>query len=108
MPLKKAMGYLLTGRDMSATEACELGLINEVVPADRLDETVESWVADILKCAPLAIRAIKQCVMEGLDYSLAEAMSREYAWETRRQHSEDSKEGPTAFAEKREPRWTGR
>jgi enoyl-CoA hydratase/carnithine racemase len=108
IPLKKAMGYLLTGRDMSATEACELGLINEVVPADRLDETVESWVADILKCAPLAIRAIKQCVMEGLDYSLAEAMSREYAWETRRQHSEDSKEGPTAFAEKREPRWTGR
>jgi len=107
MPLKKAMGYLLTGRDMSATEACELGLINEVVSADQLDDTVEAWVADILKCAPLAIRAIKQCVMEGLDYSLAEAMSREYRWETRRQESEDSKEGPRAFAEKRAPRWTG-
>ena len=107
MPLKKAMGCLLTGRDMSATEACELGLINEVVSADQLDDTVEAWVADILKCAPLAIRAIKQCVMEGLDYSLAEAMSREYRWETRRQESEDSKEGPRAFAEKRAPRWTG-
>ncbi|HJP03747.1 MAG: enoyl-CoA hydratase-related protein [Gammaproteobacteria bacterium] len=108
IPLKKAMGYLLTGRDMSAAEALELGLINEVVPADRLDEAVDSWVLDILKCAPLAIRAIKQCVMEGLDYSLAEAMAREYKWETRRQASDDSAEGPRAFAEKREPRWTGR
>lgn len=107
MPLKKAMGYLLTGRDMSATEACELGLINEVVAADALDEAVESWVQDILQCAPLAVRAIKQCVMEGLDYSLAEAMAREYRWEARRQQSEDSKEGPRAFAEKRKPRWTG-
>ena len=107
IPLKKAMGYLLTGRDMSAAEAAELGLINEVVPAERLDEAVESWVQDILRCAPLAIRAIKQCVMEGLDYSLAEAMSREYKWENRRKESDDSKEGPRAFAEKREPRWTG-
>jgi enoyl-CoA hydratase/carnithine racemase len=107
MPLKKAMGYLLTGRDMSATEAAEFGLINEVVPAEQLDEAVESWVQDILRCAPLAIRAIKQCVMEGLDDSLAEAMSREYKWEIRRQESDDSKEGPKAFAEKREPRWTG-
>lgn len=107
MPLKKAMGYLLTGRDMSATEACDLGLINQVVAPGRLDEAVESWVQDILKCAPIAVRAIKQCVMEGLDYSLADAMSRDYHWETRRQQSEDSKEGPRAFAEKREPRWTG-
>lgn len=107
MPLKKAMGYLLTGRDMNANKACELGLINEVVPAKHLNETVESWIADILKCAPLAIRSIKQCVMEGLDHSLAEAMSHEYRWETRRQESEDSREGPKAFAEKREPRWTG-
>lgn len=107
MPLKKTMGYLLTGRDMSATEACDLGLINEVVAADQLDDAVDSWVQDILQCAPLAVRAIKQCVMEGLDYSLAEAMSREYYWEARRQQSEDSKEGPRAFAEKRKPRWTG-
>ena len=108
IPLKKAMGYLLTGRDMSAAEAAELGLINEVVPTDQLDEALECWVQDILNCAPLAIRSIKQCVMEGLDYSLAEAMSREYKWEIQRQKSYDSKEGPNAFAEKRQPRWTGR
>lgn len=108
IPLKKAMGYLLTGRDMSVATAHEFGLINEVVPAAQLDEAVDGWVRDILKCAPLAIRAIKQCVMEGLDYSLADAMGRQYDWEQRRQESEDSREGPRAFAEKREPRWTGR
>ncbi len=68
--LKPAMGYLLTGRHMSAGRAYELGLLNEVVPADRLKETVEGWVADILRCAPLAVRATKEAAMRGLDLPL--------------------------------------
>lgn len=52
IPLKAAMGYLLTGRRMSAHEALALGLVNEVVPDDQLDACVERWTADLLRCAP--------------------------------------------------------
>lgn len=106
--LKPAMGYLLTGRHMTAARAYELGLINEVVPAAELDGCVESWVADILRCAPLAVRATKQAAMLGLERPLAEAFSAEYEAEIKRQNSEDALEGPRAFAEKRTPKWQGR
>ena len=53
--LKTAMGYLLTGRHMTAQRAYELGLVNEVVPAAQLDACVDGWVEDILRCAPLAV-----------------------------------------------------
>lgn len=105
--LKAAMGYLLTGRAMSAERGYQLGLINEVVPAHLLDETVEQWVADILRCAPLAVRATKACAMQGLDLPLAEAVSQRYEAEERRKVSADSLEGPRAFAEKRQPHWRG-
>ena len=107
LPLKAAMGFLLTGRSMTAASAFALGLVNEVVPADRLDEAVAGWAADIVACAPLSIRAIKQCVAEGFGVPLAEAMQKVYPAEERRQASADSIEGPRAFAEKRPPRWTG-
>jgi len=106
--LKPAMGYLLTGRHMSAARAYELGLVNEVVPAEELDACVEGWVADILRCAPLAVRATKQTAMLGLDTTLAEAFNAEYEAEIKRQNSADALEGPRAFAEKRPPNWQGR
>jgi crotonobetainyl-CoA hydratase/dehydration protein DpgD len=108
IPLKPAMAFLLTGRDMSAARAHELGLINDVVPASELDGVVQSYVDDILACAPLAVRATKECVMRGLDYPLSEAATREYEWEQRRLASDDAKEGPRAFAEKRPPVWKGK
>ncbi|MCB1739792.1 MAG: enoyl-CoA hydratase/isomerase family protein [Gammaproteobacteria bacterium] len=106
--LKAAMGYLLTGRHMSAQRAYELGLVNEVVTAAELDRCVQGWVDDILRCAPLAVRATKEAAMRGLDLPLAQAYYTEYQWERRRRLSEDAREGPRAFAEKRPPRWTGR
>lgn len=107
IPLKAAMGYLLTGRPISAERALTLGLVNEVVPAEGLDAAVDAWIADILACAPLAIRAIKQCVALGLGQPLETAMAASYAAEAERQMSQDSIEGPKAFAEKRPPVWTG-
>lgn len=106
--LKPAMGYMLTGRHMDAARAYELGLINQVVPLDRLDETIEEWLADILRCAPLAVRATKQATMRGLDHPLAQAYYTAYPAEQRRRSSDDTLEGPRAFAEKRPPKWTGR
>ncbi len=105
--LKPAMGYLLTGRHMSARRAYELGLINDVVAYDKLDETVEGYVKDILACAPLSVRATKEMAMRGLDYTLSEAFEKEYEWDKRRQTSPDVAEGLLAFAEKRSPKWTG-
>ncbi|MFG2168725.1 enoyl-CoA-hydratase DpgD [Micromonospora chersina] len=108
VPLKAAMGYLLTGRRMDARTAYALGLVNEVVPAAELDRCVAGWVADLLACAPLALRAIKQAVLGSLDRPLPEAFAGRYGWEERRRASRDAVEGPRAFAEKRAPVWLGR
>jgi dehydration protein DpgD len=108
IPVKKAMGYLLTGRRMSARVACDLGLVNEVVPADRLDECVAGWVADLVRAAPLAVRAIKEAAMRSLDMPLDQAFATEFEWERKRLTSRDAVEGPRAFAERRDPVWQGR
>jgi enoyl-CoA hydratase/carnithine racemase len=109
--LKQAMGMILTARTVTAAEGYRLGFVNEVVPAADLRVATQRWVEQILKCAPLAIRASKQTVMRGLDEpSLADAMRQQphypafAAW----RRAEDTVEGPRAFAEKRPPNWRGR
>ncbi|MDC1478925.1 enoyl-CoA hydratase-related protein [Pseudomonadales bacterium] len=106
--LKPAMGYLLTGRHMSAKRAFQLGLVNEVVPANELTDTVQGYVDDILRCAPLAVRATKEAAVKGLDHPLAQAFYTRYEGEVARQQSADALEGPRAFAEKRSPQWQGK
>jgi crotonobetainyl-CoA hydratase/dehydration protein DpgD len=106
--LKPAMGYMLTGRHIPAERAYQLGLVNEVVPLDKLDDAVDAMVADILRCAPLAVRATKEATMRGLDHPLAQAYYTRYASNRLREQSEDALEGPLAFAEKRPPNWKGR
>lgn len=108
LPSRVAMGHLLTGRSLSARRALELGLVNEVVAADDLDTCVGEWVADILRCAPLSVRAIKEAASRSAALSLETAFATRYPWEERRMNSRDAREGPTAFAEKREPRWEAR
>jgi dehydration protein DpgD len=107
IPARQALGHLLTGRQMTAAQAWDMGLINEVVPADRLDACVDGWVRDISSCAPLAVRAIKEAALASAHLSLEAAFAHEYVWEERRRYSRDAKEGPAAFAEKRPPRWQG-
>ncbi|WP_230940028.1 enoyl-CoA-hydratase DpgD [Xanthomonas translucens] len=108
LPYRTAMGYLLSGRRIGAARALALGLVNEVVPAAQLDACVDSQLSDLLACAPLSLRAIKQAAATAACLPLADAFATRYSWEERRRQSQDSREGPLAFVEKRAPRWSGR
>jgi len=107
LPQKLAMGYLLTGRRMDAATALRHGLVNEVVPLDELDRCVASWTDSLVRAAPLSVRAIKEAALRSLDLPLDEAFTASYPWEERRRRSGDALEGARAFAEKRDPIWTG-
>ncbi len=108
IPLKQAMGIILTGRRISAQEAQELGLVNEIVPRKELLAAARRWADQILECAPLSVRASKQVAMEGLAApSVEAAMKLRYEQIRAMLKSEDFLEGPRAFVEKRDPVWKG-
>ena len=108
LPLKIAMGMMLTAKPLTAAEAHRVGLVNEVVPAKDLMASAERWAKTIAECSPLSIQATKQAALEGLGTPLREAMFAKYDAIERLWTSEDVREGPRAFAEKRAPVWKGR
>ena len=108
VPLKIAMGMMLTGRQIAAAEALRIGLVNEVVPQAQLMATAERWANEILECSPLSVQASKQAALQGLAKPLAEAMAGDYPLVRKLWTSEDVVVGPRAFAEKRKPVWKGR
>ena len=105
IPIKRAMGMMLTATRISASEAYNLGLANEVVPLENLMQTAEKWASLILEAAPLSVRASKQMAYVGLEGSLPNAINASYSEEHKFLNSEDRREGPLAFSEKRAPNW---
>ena len=108
VPLAFAMELLLTGERFDAQTALRFGLVSRVVPADRLMPTVEEVAQKILECGPLAVRAVKQAALQGRQMSLEDGFKLESELAGKVFRSEDAREGPTAFAEKRKPEYKGR
>jgi enoyl-CoA hydratase len=108
IPFTKAMEILLTGDTITAQEALNLGLVGRVVAdGQALDEALR--IADrIARNGPLAVQAIKRSVIESESLPEEEALKIELEIGLRVFASEDAKEGPRAFAEKREPQYRGR
>lgn len=100
-----AMEFLLTAEAFPAQRALELGLLNEIVEPDVLMERALEWAARINANAPLAVQGTKESVLRGLGGGLDEAYAIEQDISQRIFATEDAKEGPRAFKEKRPPVW---
>ncbi len=107
IPLKIAMGMMLTGKHITAQEAHQWGIVNEVVPLKDLSATVDRWAEQIMECSPLSIQATKEAAMNGLGVPAEQAIARHYEGQAKLFRSKDAVEGPLAFAEKRKPNWSG-
>jgi enoyl-CoA hydratase/carnithine racemase len=103
----RALELLLTGDSIDAATALALGLVNRVVPAARLLEEARELARRISANAPLSIQATLAVARAATGPSEAHWSACDSEW-YRIARSEDAREGPAAFAEKRPPRWRGR
>lgn len=111
VPIKQAMGMILASRRISASEGELMGFVTQMVPDADLATAGARWCADILRASPVSVRTSKELVRLGLaeaDVQAAMAAQPDWAAFQAWQSSEDVREGPRAFAEKRAPNWTGR
>ncbi len=99
---------ILTGESIDAQEAYRMGLVNRVVPSDQLIPEAMKLAERICRNAPLAVQAAKEAVYRGLDLPLSEGLGLEHALADPVFLSEDAKEGPRAFFEKRPPQFKGK
>lgn len=108
IPYCKAMEILLLGDRISAVEAHRIGFINEIVEPDQLMPRALEIAERLAKNAPLALRKIKEAVIRTNGLPLEEAYAIEHECSAVVMTSEDAREGPRAFMEKREPVFTGK
>jgi enoyl-CoA hydratase/carnithine racemase len=108
MPARVALELMATGRRMSADEAERLGVINRVAPRGDLDSAVSALCDELAAKSPLLLRIGRRSFQRAIAMESDDALDYLQAMLTVATSSEDTAEGLLAFAEKREPRWTGR
>jgi enoyl-CoA hydratase/carnithine racemase len=104
----RAKELIMLGRRISAARAHEIGLVNQVVPRDKLRAAADAVIADLLACAPISIAAAKSSIERGYGRGITEALEIERECYERTLFSEDRDEGLAAFAEGRPPTYRGR
>ncbi|MBW2313445.1 MAG: enoyl-CoA hydratase/isomerase family protein [Deltaproteobacteria bacterium] len=105
---ERALDLILTGRRIDAPEAERIGLVTRVVPQAELRDAALAVARAIAENGPLAVRAAKAAVWRGLDLPLEEGLRLEQLIAEPIRQSEDAREGPRAFLEKRKPEFKGR
>ena len=108
VPMSMAMEMMLTGDRIDAQEAYRIGLVSRVVPAADLMKTAEAIAERICENAPIAVRVTKELAYRGLHLPLDDGVRLYAALSRSVMATEDSWEGPRAFAEKRTPQFKGR
>ena len=108
LPHAIGMEMLLTGDPIDAAAAERWGLVNKVVPKEKLMETAFAYARRIAANAPLAVQAAKELALRSRDMDLVSGLRFEALVNRTLAFTEDAREGPAAFAEKRPPNFTGR
>lgn len=106
--IPKALEICLSGELYDAAECHRIGLVNQVVPHDQLIPAGEKMAQSFLKGAPLALRYIKEAIYKGSEMTFEQGLRYEADLQSMVLQTEDAKEGPMAFVEKRPPNWKGR
>jgi enoyl-CoA hydratase/carnithine racemase len=106
--IPKALEICLSGELLDGQEAYRIGLVNRLVSYDRLIEAGEQMAESFAKGAPLALRCIKEAIYKGSELSLDQGLRLEGDLASLVLGTEDAKEGPRAFVEKRAPVWKGK
>ena len=108
VPLKLAMGMILTGRHVPAAEAFRIGLVNAVLPQADLLPHCEKVAGEMLAKGPIALRFAMDAAIRGLETDLDHGLTQESVAFGLLSATEDMREGLKAFLEKRKPRFTGK
>jgi enoyl-CoA hydratase len=104
----RALEWILTGAHYTAEEAYRIGLVNRIVPRERLLDEAKALARQILANGPVAVRLALRAVQEGLEMPLEMGLLHEASLFALTTATEDMREGTRAFLEKREPRFQGR
>ena len=108
IPYARAIEMLMVGDPFTAQQALEMGLLNYVVPRDQLMAKARALADSLAENGPLAVRKIKEGILRGSGLPLDQAYQVENEVSAVVMQSQDAREGPKAFAEKRTPNFTGK